>query len=97
MDPKNWTAVVNKKLLSLQNEINPFVVVGIVLMQPLLSKTTMKGKISKNQGLPLINYGKRIKKLKIYSKPQVYLLYKDLHEYRITKNMLPLHFKNSIK
>jgi hypothetical protein len=48
MDPKNWTAVVNKKLLSLQNEINPFVVVGIVLMLPLLSKTTMKGKISKN-------------------------------------------------
>ena len=35
-------------MLSLQNEINPFVVVWIVLMQPLLSKTTMKGKISKN-------------------------------------------------
>ena len=48
MAPKIWTAVVNKKLLSLQNEINPFVVVWIVLMRPLLSKTTMKGKISKN-------------------------------------------------
>ena len=40
------------KILPLQNEIKTFVVVWIVLMQPLLSKTTMKGKISKNQGLP---------------------------------------------
>ncbi len=31
----------------LRIENNPFVVVWIVLMQPLLSKTTMKGKISK--------------------------------------------------
>ena len=50
MDPKNWTAVVNKKLLSLQNEINPFVVVWIVLMRPRLSKTAMKGKLVKIRG-----------------------------------------------
>ena len=47
MAPKIWTAVVNKKLLPLQNEINPFVVVWIVPMQPQLSKTAMKGKMSK--------------------------------------------------
>ena len=37
----------NKKILPLQNEINPFVVVWIVPMQPQLSKTAMKGKMSK--------------------------------------------------
>ena len=44
---KTTAMAVKQKILPLQNEINPFVVVWIVPMQPQLSKTAMKGKMSK--------------------------------------------------
>ena len=45
---KNTATASKQNILPLQNEINHFVVVWIVPMQPQLSKTAMKGKISKN-------------------------------------------------